>query len=269
MMVCNICGSESNNFGSARILGKYLVRYYCCSECGFVQTEYPYWLDEAYSNVFTAVDTGTMKRNMDNATDLLFFMRFIEDGSCLDFGGAYGVLTRIMRDYGFDFYSYDKYAQNLFASGFDGDLTKKYALVTSFENFEHFVNPMDEIEKIISITETLYFTTQLISSPPPDPNDNSSNHWWYYIPIEGQHIHFYTKKALEFIGNKHGMYLLSDNIGTHILSKEKINKNYFFLLRQYNRINRYINIARLLKKETKTYSDMNIIIKKNKPNLQS
>jgi len=109
-MICKICGEQSNEFDKAKILGKYDVRYYHCYKCGFVQTEEPYWINEAYSGAFASTDTGTMARNMQNTTNLLFLMKFVDKGPCLDFGGAYGVLTRMMRDYGFDFYNYDKYA---------------------------------------------------------------------------------------------------------------------------------------------------------------
>jgi hypothetical protein len=258
-MNCKICGTQSNEFDSANILGKYKVRYYHCSKCDFVQTEEPYWINEAYSGAFASIDTGTMTRNMQNSTNLLFFMKYIEDGPCLDFGGAYGVLTRMMRDYGFDFYNYDKYAQNLFASGFDGDLTKEYALVTSFENFEHFVNPLEEIDKIFNITETLYFTTFLLPKDPPPIQS-----WWYYALDTGQHISFYSKKTLEYIVNKYGMYLISDNVDTHILSKKKINSNFIKRLRLYNRINNRINISRYFKKPSKTMEDMEKNINLNK-----
>jgi len=259
-MNCKICKNESKEFSTAKILGKYEIRYYFCSKCGFVQTEEPYWLEEAYSSAFAAIDTGTMTRNMHNSTNLLFFMKFIDDGPCLDFGGAYGVLTRIMRDYGFDFYSYDKYAKNLFACGFDGDLSQKYALVTSFENFEHFINPIEEIENILNITETVYFTTFLLpSTPPPLPED-----WWYYTLDSGQHIVFYSKQTLEYIANKYGMYMVTNNIDTHILSKKKIPPNIFAKLRFYNKINRYINISKYFKRAPKTMQDLerNVSLKK-------
>jgi hypothetical protein len=40
------------------------------------------------------------------------------------------------------------YSENLFAKGFEADLEKQYAIVTSFENFEHFSSPLEEIKKI-------------------------------------------------------------------------------------------------------------------------
>jgi hypothetical protein len=146
----------------AMVLYKYQATYYRCPNCGFIQTEAPYWLNEAYTKAIAPADTGIIARNINNAANLVFFMQFIQLGPALDFGGGHGILTRIMRDYGFDFYHYDKYAENLFASGFEGDLDKRYALVTSFENFEHFVNPIEEIEKLLGIADIVYFSTELL-----------------------------------------------------------------------------------------------------------
>jgi hypothetical protein len=243
----------------AEVLGKYSVTYYFCKNCGFIQTEAPYWLNESYSKVIATADTGIMMRNLQNATALLFVLKFTKNDMCLEFGGGHGILTRIMRDYGFNFFHYDKFAENLFASGFDGNLSKKYDFVTAFENFEHFVNPIEEIEKIINIADVLYFSTELIPQNIPLIKD-----WWYFSPSTGQHISFYSKKSLEYIANKFNLHLLTDNKFTHILSKKHVNKNIFSLLRYYRKINNIINIERYLKRPSKTVEDMYKVIEMNK-----
>jgi hypothetical protein len=251
-MNCKICGTETKEFDNAEILGKYKVRYYLCSKCGFVQTEEPFWLSESYSKAIAKSDTGIMVRNLANSSNLLFFLKFVPNGSCLDFGGGHGILTRIMRDYGFDFYHYDKYAENLFAAGFEGDANGSYKVVTAFENFEHFVKPLEEIEKLINISETLYFTTLLL---PSSPHKN----WWYYAPDSGQHISFYSRKTLEYIAQKHNMFFITNNRDTHILSKKKVNTYFFWFLALYNKVNN-LNPSRFLKRKSKTWNDMNTIL---------
>lgn len=62
-MRCKICGAESKPFDSATILNKYEVQYYKCPDCGFIQTEEPHWLDEAYSSAITSSDIGLIQRN--------------------------------------------------------------------------------------------------------------------------------------------------------------------------------------------------------------
>jgi hypothetical protein len=253
---CKICNNPVEFFDKALILNKHNVNYYLCKNCNFLQTEEPYWLHESYSKVFSTYDTGTMSRNMTNTINLLFFLKFIPRGINLDFGGGYGVLTRMMRDYGFDFYHYDKYAENLFAYGFDGDLKKKYNLITSFENFEHFVNPIEEIEKIINSTEYLYFTTLLLPNPIPRIND-----WWYYSTNSGQHISFYSLKTLKYIAKRFNMHLTSDNAITHILSKKKITPGFFYLLKLYNKIHNLTNLTRYFKHKSKTWADREKMVK--------
>jgi 2-polyprenyl-3-methyl-5-hydroxy-6-metoxy-1,4-benzoquinol methylase len=251
---CKICGNKSFFHEQALILGKYNIQYFSCPFCGFLQTEEAYWLDEAYSKAITIYDTGIMQRNFTNAVNTVFFLNKtnMKDGKCLDFGGGHGIFTRMMRDFGFDFYHYDKYAENLFAGGFEGNLNAKYDLITSFENFEHFLDPLAEIKNIIRMTDTLYFSTLMIpnTSPPPRIKD-----WWYYCPPEGQHISFYTRNTLEYVARLLGLYLLSDNHSTHIFSKSKIAPGFFKSLNLFNKINNKVNIIQYYKQESKTQDD--------------
>ena len=63
-MICKICKSESKFVFEAKVLRKYNVKYYHCPSCGFLQTEEPYWLSEAYSEAISSLDTGIMQRNL-------------------------------------------------------------------------------------------------------------------------------------------------------------------------------------------------------------
>jgi len=232
------------------VLNKYSVSYFLCPNCEFVQTEEPYWLNEAYSNAIASADTGIMLRNLQNANDLLFLLKYFTNGSIMDFGGGHGILTRIMRDYGFDFYHYDKYAENLFARGFEADLNKKYDLITSFENFEHFETPLAQIEGLVNIADTIIFSTLLIASPPPKIKD-----WWYYSPVTGQHISFYTYNTLQFVAEKNNLYFQSRN-DLHIFSKLPIRKNIFKQLKFYNKIRNKLDMTKKLKRKSKCWDDM-------------
>lgn len=40
------------------------MQYYRCPNCGFICTEEPYWLDEAYSSAIASTDIGVIMRNM-------------------------------------------------------------------------------------------------------------------------------------------------------------------------------------------------------------
>ena len=58
MKKCPICDGEMSIFDEAMILKKYKVNYWECRECGFIQTDNPYWLNEAYSSAIVDADIG-------------------------------------------------------------------------------------------------------------------------------------------------------------------------------------------------------------------
>jgi hypothetical protein len=139
-----------------------------------------------------------------------------------------------MRDKGFDFYWQDPYTTNIMARGFELE-NIKYEAVTTFESFEHFVNPIGEIEKILAYSKNIVFSTEPLPDPIPAPAD-----WWYYGFEHGQHLSFYSKKTFEFIAKKYNMHYYSfDNI--HILSEHK-HKNIFTLFFQ-NKIGKLLLYA--------------------------
>ncbi len=166
-MKCKICNYETKNIFSAKILNKYDVKYYYCNNCGFLQTEEPYWLKEAYSNPISIIDTGIMARNIGSSkiTAVILYLFFNKYGKFLDFAGGYGFLARLMRDMGFDFYWHDPYSPNLVARGFESKSNSlKYELITSFESFEHFVEPIQEFENMIKFSDNILFSTELLPS---------------------------------------------------------------------------------------------------------
>ncbi|WP_103582082.1 class I SAM-dependent methyltransferase [Campylobacter concisus] len=257
-MNCKICNGLAKKFDHGFILNKYHINYFQCEKCGFVQTENPYWLKESYSDAISVSDTGVIARNIIFSKIATFVMSSCVNTKCdfLDYGGGYGIFTRMMRDNGFNFYWYDKYAINLVARGFEGSISdKKYEAVTSFENFEHFENPIEEIEKIFSLTDFVLLSTELVTVPAP-----STNNWWYYCLEHGQHISIFSNKTLEYIAKKYGYNLISNGRNLHIFSKKKLNNRIFLL----EKIIRKLKLENFFKKKPKTDSDMNMMIEKMK-----
>lgn len=232
-MRCKICNNVSGYIFSATILDTYNdVKYYHCSHCGFLQTEEPFWLAEAYVDAIAKLDTGIMERNFGLAkiASAIIYFLFNKDAKFLDYGGGHGIFTRIMRDIGFDFYWYDVYAQNLVAKGFEYvDSIKNFELITAIECFEHFVDPKNEIENLLAVSKNILFTTQLLPQPIPKPTE-----WWYYCLKTGQHISFYSKRTLDFIAGKHGLYRYTWG-GNHLLTEKKVNHFVFNKIMQYRK----------------------------------
>lgn len=219
-MKCRICSSESKEIFSAKILNKHTIKYYHCSNCDFLQTEEPFWLDEAYEAAIGITDTGIIKRNhlFANRSSAVISSFYNSNEKFLDYAGGYGIFVRMMRDYGLDFYWYDPFAENLFAKGFEYNKQDDVKAVTAFECFEHFADPISEIKKMLDISKNIIFSTRLFKGKPPKPSD-----WWYYSLDSGQHISLYSSETLKYIAGKFDLHLNSDNKAFHMLSKEKHN----------------------------------------------
>ncbi len=256
-MKCNICGTESQAYCSERIMGKYDIEYYHCSNCDFVQTEEPYWLEEAYSRSINLSDTGYMVRNLSyaNRLTLLLYLLFGKNGKFLDYAGGYGVFVRLMRDIEFDFSWDDKYTKNMFSSGFEWNQQSRVDSVTLFEAFEHFVEPMSEIENLLKISDTIIFSTDLHPDPVPMPKD-----WWYYGLDHGQHISFYSKKTFGFIAKEFELNYY--NVGSlHILTKKTIPIWKLMVVR----LSKFGLLKVLAKRlDSKTWADHHLMIKEVK-----
>jgi hypothetical protein len=185
-----------------------------------LQTEPPYWLAEAYSDAIDAADTGIVERNYQISRRLasILYLNFDSRGRYLDIAGGYGLLTRAMRDLGFDFYWSDKYCANLFARGFARFPNEaKFSALTAFEVLEHLEEPMRFIDENMRLTgaRTFIFSTELFSGDAPAQN------WWYYAFHSGQHIGFFQQRTLEFIAQALGLRLLTAD-GLHCLTDRPI-----------------------------------------------
>jgi hypothetical protein len=256
-MNCKICSAKSENVFSAKILHKYNINYYHCSNCGFLQTEEPHWLEESYGSAIGIEDTGLLKRNFTfvKTTSVIINSFFNKGGAFLDYAGGYGIFVRLMRDIGFDFYWSDPFAPNLVARGFDFNDDEKIELITAFECFEHFNHPITEIEKMLHISNNVLFSTRVFNGKPLHPDS-----WWYYSLNSGQHISFYSVNTLKFIADKYQLFLNTDNKSLHLLSKKKINNTYFNLLKKISSL----GLAGILNLSLKSKTDLDYELLKSK-----
>ena len=233
-MNCKICGNNSAPIFTKKVLAKYDVTYYKCNTCCFIQTEEPYWLNESYSNAINASDIGLISRNVvfsEIVTSLFKVCKFNTTAKYLDYGGGYGMFVRLMRNNGFNFYWSDEYCENLYATKFKAiDLPvneRKFEVLTAFEVFEHLANPVEDIKKMLTFSDSLLFSTELHSNDIDKIKD-----WWYVGAEHGQHIAFYHIKTLEKICEKEGLNLYSHK-SLHLLTKKKINSKLFKLSTTY------------------------------------
>lgn len=262
-MNCRICGDPSEKIFQSKVLLKHAVDYYQCVRCRFIQTEEPFWLDEAYAESITLEDTGLVERNtlFTKRTTMILFYLFKKNERYLDYGGGYGLFVRMMRDIGFDFYWNDPYTKNLFARGFESSIAGgvKYGAITSFECFEHFRDPRAEIDKLLTVSDSIIFSTEIFPDKAPLPDK-----WDYYYFSHGQHISLYSIKTLQWIAQEKSLYLCSNGKSFHLLSKKKINNTIFNLLLKSSLVGFPKLIELFLGSKTKTDSHKRLLSRTQK-----
>lgn len=258
-MGCPVCHGLQKFQFTAEILYRHQIKYFQCETCGLLQTETPYWLGEAYDQAIAETDTGLMRRNLSISMRLAPLLYFLMDrnGKYVDAAGGYGILTRLMRDTGFDFYWSDKYCANVLAKGFDaGSAVPPFQAATAFEVMEHVHDPLHFLRGMMEQfqTRTIIFSTTLFEGTPPPPGE-----WWYYSLETGQHISFYQRKTLEAIAGKLGMRLLSHG-WFHMLTDCKIAPPIFYLLS--GRIGAVLSYYVRMKMGSKVMSDHDFLVRR-------
>ncbi|MEM0925080.1 MAG: class I SAM-dependent methyltransferase [Planctomycetota bacterium] len=205
-------------------MSKYVVEYSQCEECQFVQTEEPYWLQEAYETAIVSTDVGLISRNERFAriTDRVLRFLFPHAIDSVDYGGGYGMFTRMMRDRGHYFYHRDPHCENLFAVGLEADAghqsasKTRFDFLTAFEVLEHFHRPHDELRQLDELAENWLISTEVLPEPTPKPSE-----WWYYVLDGGQHISLWSKGALQEIARQYDRHVTSYR-GLHLFSRERL-----------------------------------------------
>ena len=217
---CPITGKEMRPIFSRRIMDKYDVSYFYCDESGVIQTEEPYWLPEAYRSVIFPLDTSVASRNYGNARRLepILSLLFPEGSVFVDTAAGYGLLTRLMRDLGFDFYAHDEFSENLFSKPFEAQPGITAAALSAFEVLEHLSDPVGflsaEMKRFGS--DTVIASTTIFQGPIP------AFDWAYYSFESGQHVTFYQPRSLDLIARALGGRYFRLGPDLHLLTRRVV-----------------------------------------------
>jgi Methyltransferase domain len=199
---CRLCGGETTNIFSETVLGKHRVAYFRCAACASIQPEPPYWLDEAYGSALARVDADAARRSVDNRVRVAIYRKLFahKAGRMLDFGGGFGLLCRLLRDWRIDCVFIDRYAGAGFAEPFRVETIAPgtYDLITGFEILEHLPDPAAALAPVFAAgADHLLFSTELV------PADTGPD-WYYFAFDQGQHVFFYSAAAMTKLAERHG-----------------------------------------------------------------
>lgn len=240
---CPLCKGTRKRCFRTEVLNAYQVDYFYCDNCGLLQTEHPYWLKEAYNTVIAHTDTGLVSRNIAISKRLACMLFFLlgKNGKYADIAGGYGLLTRLMRSVGFDFYWSDLFCENIFAKGFEVTATENaFSAVTAFEVLEHIPDPVEFMQRSLdnAQTSTIIFSTDLFEGHPPRPEA-----WRYYSLGTGQHISLYQRRTIVFLGKRLSLNAYSYK-NMHMLTDKHISRYAFRILagRLSNPIHEYVRV---------------------------
>ena len=171
-----------------------------CDRCDSLSVEDPHWLDDAYSGShLTRLDTGVVQRNLDTWATVGLVMRLLGLKEHLDWGAGDGLLVRFIRDGGWESRGHEPWGKMTYAPDWRDD-GRSPDLITAFEVFEHFLHPEKETQKIFSRGAPLI----IIGT---ETWEGQGRDWGYLAPTEGQHIFFWSRKALTLLGERWGYRL--------------------------------------------------------------
>lgn len=204
---CRMCNGHTRVLFKKRVMERYDVDYLSRDSCGSLQTEVPTWLADAYAIPGVHIDIGQASRGLYTWLRVCRFLeciKFDKNLKCIDFGASMGLFARLMRDSGYNFLAYDLYDDCKLANYFKVETIDgaSPALLTAFEVFEHFASPKEAVPPLLRAgAEIIIFSTLLYEGQGED--------WHYLAPECGQHVFFYSAKALTDIAATYGYDFVS------------------------------------------------------------
>jgi SAM-dependent methyltransferase len=222
---CELLGSVDFNKSCEEVRGLHLppagrtVDYVMCVACNFCfAPEFGAWsaedfAREIYNDGYGRVDPDHADvRPRANAESLL--LTFGERGRGirhLDYGGGAGLLSRLLRESGWDSTSYDPF----FDHGVRPGRLGTFQLITCYEVFEHVADVNGLARNLASLLadDGLILFSTLVSDGELRRHQPVS--WWYASPRNG-HISLYSASSLNILAGKHGFSMASFSPGMHV-----------------------------------------------------
>lgn len=204
-MSCIICESPSVDL---------VLHYRYCTVCNLIFSNEDSKPDQKEEKDVYLLHNNTFDCEGYVAMFRAFIRDFIEpyavkEGESLDYGCGPGpdfVLSSILKEDGYSGYRYDP-----FFSDNEEVFEKKYDLISSTEVFEHFHNPLIEIERITGLLKkggilsimTLFHTV----NEPTEAEGEKFSKWWYHR--DPTHLIFFNRTTIEKIAEMFNLEIVA------------------------------------------------------------
>ena len=215
---CAICGGASEGILSYLVRKENQAILARCQECNFCFVINPNWLTGSFTETLQQLDIGTV----DRCSLVLDFVQTVARVSSwparsrfIDWGGGYGLMTRMARDRGINMANLDPYVQPLFSAPANLDKLCPAEVIVASEVYLHIEKPLEVLAQLLSFSPVVIITAVV-------PPDHVSPDWWYLMPDTGQHVSFYPISTLKKMAEMTGTKLMSDGRFFHVFSRTEL-----------------------------------------------
>lgn len=214
---CSICGRQSSEMVSYKVLQKIDASLMRCNGCGFIFVQEPIWLESSFHDELNVLDLGSVDRCgiVLDFLEVLVRSERLASSTILDWGGGYGLLTRMARDRGLDCVNFDPYVNDLFSGPARVRTEVTAGLTVASEVFLHIPDPLSALNNLLAYSDIVLVTAVV---PPLDISDE----WWYLMPETGQHVAFFPVSALEELARRSGTRIHTDGRFFHVFTRRPL-----------------------------------------------
>lgn len=195
------------------------VYYNQCSGCDFLfAPEIHAWaekdfLEKIYNDEYVKFDGDYLeKRPLNNVAKVeQIFGQQKSIIRHLDYGGGNGMTSGLLRDAGWNSFSYDPFPR----SDISLDSFGRFNLITAFEVFEHVPNIRQLMTNLLALLEQngLALVSTLLSDGQIQQAERLN--WWYAAPRNG-HISLFSKCSMELLAQRYGLKVRHLNQKLHV-----------------------------------------------------
>lgn len=207
---CLICSSDTYVLDDKQ----FNIIYHRCKSCDFIYMDRESVVSFKEERKVYELHNNSIEDEGYVAMFNRFINSFVEDvdgKELLEYGsGPEPVFSELMKRRGFNVTMYDLHYYND-----DSYLNNKYDVITSTEVFEHFLDPMKELEKLIPLLNAGGVLAIMTQFP---KGDEHFLDWWYRR--DETHISFFTEKSFSYIANHFNLEIIFTNHKDYMILKK-------------------------------------------------